>query len=243
MLADHAHKLLFDSAFRCIPYSRFGDHAAVVPGWIDNCAELRKQSLHWHRMWADCGRPQAGTVADIMRASRKKYHCSILQARKREADIRNEKVAEALVLGDCVNFWREVNRAGFLGQPSCYSAIGGSTTPADIADDFWRMYAFIYHADFVNTNELKHFRTELDLKCAAENLQLFTYAEVAAACKQLKPFKKDSDLLLNSSALINVPVIFFDFLCDLFNAIILHGYVPSSWKNWYYYSYTEVWQP
>ena len=27
----------------------------------------------------------------------------------------------------------------------------------------------IYHADCVTTNELKHFRNELDLKCAAEN--------------------------------------------------------------------------
>ena len=60
---------------------------------------------------------------------------------------------------------------------------------------------------------------------------MFTSAKVAAACKQLKPFKKDSDLLLNFSALINAPVIFFDLLCDLFNAIILHGYVSSSWKT------------
>ena len=60
---------------------------------------------------------------------------------------------------------------------------------------------------------------------------MFISAEVAAACKQLKPFKQDSDLLLNSSALINAPVIFFDLLCDLFNAIILRGYVPSSWKT------------
>ena len=154
-----------------------------------------------------------------------------MQARKHEADIHNEKVAKALVLGDCANFWREVNKAGFSGRPSCYSAIGGSTTPADIADNFRRMFADIYQADFVNTNELKHFRTELDLKCAAENWQLFTSVEVAAACKQLKPFKKESDLLLNLSALINASVIFFDLLCDLFNAIILHGYVPSSWKT------------
>ena len=69
LLADHAHRLLVDLAFRCIPRSRSGDHAAVIPDWSDNCDELRKQSLQWHRIWADCGRPQAGAVADIMRAS------------------------------------------------------------------------------------------------------------------------------------------------------------------------------
>ena len=72
LLADHVHRLLVDSAFLCIPHSRSGDHVAVVPGWSDNCAELRMQILHWHRIWADCGRPQASAVADIMRASRKK---------------------------------------------------------------------------------------------------------------------------------------------------------------------------
>ena len=93
------------------------------------------------------------------------------------------------------------------------------------------MYTNIYHADFVNTDELKHYRTDLDRKCTAENWQYFTSVEVAAACKQLKPFKKDPDLLLNSSALINAHVNFFDLLCDLFNAIILHGYISSSWKT------------
>ena len=117
-----------------------------------------------------------------------------MQARKQEADIHNEKIAEALVHGNCVNFWREVNKAGVSGHSS-WCAIGGSATPADIADDFWRIYVDIYHADFVNTDELKHFRTDLDRRCAAENWQLFTTAEVAAVCKQLKPFKKDSRLI------------------------------------------------
>ena len=62
--------------------------------------------------------------------------------------------------------------------------------PTDIADDFRRMYADIYHADFVNTNELKHFRTELDLKCAAENWQLFTSAEVMQHVSNLNHSKK-----------------------------------------------------
>ena len=109
-------------------------------------------------------------MADIMRASRKIYHWSVLQARKQEADIRNEKIAEELVHGDCVNSWREVNKAGVSGRPSCCRAFGGFTTPAaDIAYVFRRLYANIYRADFVNTVQLKHFQTDLDYKCAVEN--------------------------------------------------------------------------
>ena len=71
-----------------------------------------------------------------MRASRK--NSSLLQARKHKADIRNEKIAEALTHSDCVNFWREVNEADVSGHPSCYSAVGGSKTPADFANAFRR---------------------------------------------------------------------------------------------------------
>ena len=68
---------------------------------------------------------------------------------------------------DTFNFWCEVNKASVSGRSSCCRA---ATTPADIADDFRRMYADVYVADFVNTDELKHFRTGLDRKCAAEKI-------------------------------------------------------------------------
>ena len=34
---------------------------------------LRDKSLFWHHMWADCGRPRSGNVADIMRSTRAAY--------------------------------------------------------------------------------------------------------------------------------------------------------------------------
>ena len=41
-------------------------------------------------------------------------------------------------------FWREVNKAAVFARPSCCSAVGGSTTPADdIADVFRLTYADI----------------------------------------------------------------------------------------------------
>ena len=83
--------------FAVYPHSLFGDHTAMMPGWSNNCTDLRKQNLYWHRTWADCGRPQTYAVADIMRTSSKKYRLSILQARKQEANIHIEKIVAALL--------------------------------------------------------------------------------------------------------------------------------------------------
>ena len=60
-----------------------------------------------------------------MRASYKKYHWSVLQACKQETDIRNEKIADALVHGDSVNFWHEVNKACVSGFPLVVAQLVG----------------------------------------------------------------------------------------------------------------------
>ena len=58
--------------------------------------------------------------------------------------------------GDCVNFWRDVNKAGVLARLSCCRAVDGSTTPADIAHAFRRTFVDRYNADFVITDKLMY---------------------------------------------------------------------------------------
>ena len=59
----------------------------------------------------------------------------------------------------------------------------------------------------------------------------FSVDELGAACKQLKPSKKDSDLSLNSYVSKYAPADYLFVLCDLINALILHGHAPLSWLS------------
>ena len=55
--------------------------------------------------------------------------------------------------------------------------------------------------------------------------------ELGAVCKKLKPNKKDSNMSLNSYVFKYAPADFLIVLCDLFNALILHGHAPLSWLS------------
>ena len=54
-------------------------------GWSEYVAQLLEESIFWHDLWADCGRPQTGVVADTMHCSRAACHCAICSIRKNES--------------------------------------------------------------------------------------------------------------------------------------------------------------
>jgi Reverse transcriptase (RNA-dependent DNA polymerase) len=202
-----------------------------IVGWFDHCDGLRKESLHWHHIWVDCGRPKDGIVAAIMRTTRKKYHTAVIQARKSQVFLKNEKIAEYYTNGNSIKFWREIKRISASGHPTYCNIIDDISTPEGIANAFRNVYAETFHADFVNTDDFVKLRSDLNNECLSENWLKFSPNDVVGACKRLKPDKKDSDMILNSYALMNASFLFYSLLCDLINAIFTHGHVPPSWRS------------
>jgi len=45
-----------------------------IPGWQEHVAPVRKEPMFWHNLWAECGRPHIGVVANCMRRTRAAYH-------------------------------------------------------------------------------------------------------------------------------------------------------------------------
>jgi hypothetical protein len=93
-----------------------------------------------------------------------------------------------------------------------------------------KMYSTIFRAGFTSKSDLDCMRLSLDNKCVGATWIPFTVREVYDACRKLKPLKKDADLKLDSSALINTPAVFYEVLCLLINSAVVHGCVPSSWR-------------
>ena len=77
-------------------------------------------------------------------------------------------------------------------------------------------------------DDLDVLRKELDDSCINSIWEQFSVDELGAACKQLKPNKTDSDMSLNSYVFKYAPADFLIVLCDLINALILHGHAPLS---------------
>ena len=231
--AVNLHKALIDSSFAHIPRKRNITSKPTVAGWNAACADLRDQSLKWHHIWVDAGRPPTGVLANIMRSTRRQYHIASKRLLQSQKEQHNTRLAEAFAVPHSPSiFWKEVKRANAHTSHSfACNTVNGHTSPAEIANDFKDMYKNIFCAGLTSVDDLSNFRNNLNDLCVNEISQPFTPEEIASACKKLKPNKKDSDLLLMSNAIINAPPIVFSILCFIVNAIISHGHVPQQWLS------------
>ena len=75
---------------------RNGSHSNHIPGRKHYAAPARKESLFWHNLRNDCGRPRSGVVADCMRRTRLAYHYAIRHVWKQEANMAKEQFAKVL---------------------------------------------------------------------------------------------------------------------------------------------------
>ena len=68
-----------------------------ISGWNAYVAPARNESLFWHQLWVDCGRPHSGAVADCMRRTRVACHYAIRDVRRKETAIVQENFAKSIV--------------------------------------------------------------------------------------------------------------------------------------------------
>ena len=112
-LALKFHAVLADGTVACIKHRN--SNASVKPkvliGWNNECAQLKADSIFWHRLWVSGGRLNAGVMHDIMRSTRKRYHFAIKGLLGSQTDLRNACLAEASINKLLNAFWREVKRA------------------------------------------------------------------------------------------------------------------------------------
>ena len=101
---------LIECSHACIPRKRAALSKKCVAGWNSECSDLRKQSIAWHNMWIQAGRPNTDVIANIMRATRKKYHLASKQVLRSQNDLRNANIANAHYTSS-YDFWSEVKRA------------------------------------------------------------------------------------------------------------------------------------
>ena len=165
-----------------------------------------------------------------MRSTRKRYHFTVKGLLRSQTDLRNVCLAEASINKPFDVFWREAKRAN--ARPSSVqvsNVVNGQTDCHDIANEFKNAYSDIFRAGFTTVDDLDVLRKEFDDSCINSMWEKFSVDELGAACKQLKPNKKDSDMSLNSYVFKYAPADFLIVLCNFINALILHGHALLSW--------------
>ena len=208
-----------------------GRQKAHIPGWNDYIRPLKEDALFWHFIWKENGRPLAGTVADIRRRTRARYHSMLRRVKRNEGLLQSAKMAENFVANNRKEFWTEVKKlkGGASKTPAC---IDGSHGDDSIAQVFGRKYQQLFNHVSYNDDEMDALLTRIDenveqhsmLDCNTHNILV---CDVIAMSKQLKQCKSDGNEGLYSNHIIRASHRFHCSLALLFNSLLLHASVPS----------------
>ena len=175
----------------------------------------------------DNGKPTSGPIFDEMRRTKRRYHYAVRDIRKREQTLRNTKMAEAVLDRKDSNMWKEFKKAS--KSSSKPSNIDGLFNDDEIVDSFATKNRNLYNSVPSDVNAKRDIFEHVTSKISDNDATFnsFTVDGVLAAVRDMKPGKSDGDLGLSSDHVKNAPHVFNVHLCLLYNAMLVHGHVPT----------------
>ena len=217
-------EVCIESAKATIPHTGWVGKKPV-PGWSEHVEPVRQNSIFWHKIWIECGRPKTGIVADIMRRTRASYHYAIRSVKRNEHAITRQRFAESVLNGNNRDLWSEVKRInGASSAPA--STVNGQSSPDDIACIFADKYQELYNSVPYNINDMNDIRNELTKRISSygytEDCCISQDDVIAAICK-LKPNKNDGGSGLNTNHFKHGSIELAMHTANLFSGLLTHG--------------------
>ena len=197
-----------------------------IPNWSSSIQPLKEKSILWHQIWDSAGRPHTGSIANIMRQTRARYHYAIRSLCKNMERERFLKLAESVAASNDRDMWKEIKKLSRIRNNVIISQMDNITGAPEIANLFANKYKAVYQSvsyDNVSINKVKEKITD-NIECSTCVIQT---EDVVKAINSLKSGKHDGDKGLYSNHLKLSTLLFKQLLCKLFNSMIIHGHSPD----------------
>ena len=207
-----------------LPHVKSKTHA--LPFWNELVEPYKEKSLFWHWVWIDCGKPHDGVVAQIMRATRARYHKAVKDVKRQEDDLRRQRLAEAISNNSQRHLWRETKRMTPRSNIMS-SVIDGEVNSDDIAEVFAKKYEALYQSVPTDQNEINKIMDELQSRILCESSISecrLNVCDIDGAIKKLNKGKGDGSNGFYSDHLILSSDRFKTMVAMLVNCMLIHGY-------------------
>ena len=208
-----------------------------IPGWNEQVKPYLDKSLFWHELWVQCGKPNQGEIARVMRMTRARYHYAIRSVLKSQIQIRNDRMAEAVSSDDNRNFWEEVRKMKRSHKllPDVIDNVKGSD---NISKLFFDKNKELFNSVSYDDSKMNDLKNEIDELIDKEvnndsnhisnaNLVNFTVQDVIDVIEETKSGKSEESGLFTDH-FKHAPHRLFVLLTCLFNSMIVHGIAPSN---------------
>ena len=167
---------------------------SALPGWRNDLEPLRQDSLFWHFMWNQSGKPNTGQLYEVMKYVRNKYHYAVHKAKKLANSMRAQKLFEQAQAGD-IDLLKEMKRVkGSKKQTAaCPDNVDDAHGVEEVSELFKRVYDELYNSaesvDAMKEIKAKQ-QTMIDINSMLE-VNKVTGPAVKEACSRMKPGKAD----------------------------------------------------
>ena len=109
----------------------------AIPGWKEKVEPVRNDSIFWHDIWINAGRPNKGMIFEIMKRIRNKYHYALRSVKKVAAVINSKLLLDAAQKGN-IHLMNELKKFRQSGKNagSRPEVIENADNPDDIVMKF-----------------------------------------------------------------------------------------------------------
>lgn len=214
-----------DIGVKCLP--KVHSRKYSKPFWVEKVQPLKVDAIFWDRIWKECGKPEEGVLKEVRQHAKRKYHYAIRNLKRRESELRKERMAEALCKNTNRNFWEEVRKTLPRGKCSAIR-IDDIKTDDAICEKFAKIYETLYNSVPSDKHSLHNINECIykDLnKCDGQDL-IITVQEVSKAISLLNSKKYDGEQRLWSNHLIFSPDELKVHVSKLLTSSMVHGYMP-----------------
>ena len=123
-------------------------------GWNDHADHHFRNSLFWHKVWVENGRPANGIYANLRHITRSEYHKERKFAMKNEDILQSQKMAESLINDTTADFWHNVKK--YRPKKRCLpKTVDEAQDPKSISDLFKDKFDQLYNCISYNEVEMR----------------------------------------------------------------------------------------
>ena len=204
--------------------------------WNEDLTRLKSESIDAYSLWNSSGKPSSGVTFNLKKTAHYRYKTCLRRCQRDFDNKRNDSLHSNLADRNNIKFWQSWKSIHGSNRDNAVR-INGFFKDREIADCFADSFESVYRSNDPDcVSSLKARFDVLYTKYYSDHVNdnisdfLLTWPDMLEIVKRIKVGKATAGFVRYEHILLGSPKLMFH-LHILFNAMIIHGYVPNEFLS------------
>ena len=152
-------------------------HKSLKPFWNEELDKLKQDSIFWHSLWVNAGKPHHGVLRSISTSCKLKYKTAIRDAYVQFEQDHDDDIIDSFRKRNAPDFWKAWS-AKFKKNLSSNIVFRGCTSDVDTANMFAEHFSLVYYESVADTTAVSGFHNLINSVCD-ENVKQSTSSDIS----------------------------------------------------------------